>query len=110
MLRIARWTAVLVVVATLNSVSGVAAEPVEHIVEITGFKFVPEAIDVSAGDKITWINRDIAPHTASSDDDSWDTGTLKQNESKSLVVSSNMSSGYYCRFHPGMTASVSVGD
>ena len=82
----------------------------EYIVEIVGFKFVPEQLEVKPGDTVAWINRDIAPHTATGKDGTWDTGTLKQNESKSIVVSQEMSGKYFCRFHINMVASISVAD
>lgn len=78
----------------------------KHVVEITGLEFVPNTIDVSPGDTITWMNRDIVPHTATSVDGSWDTGVLNQNESKSVVVSQNMTSAYLCRFHVNMSGTV----
>ncbi|MEE9319391.1 MAG: hypothetical protein V3U76_03000 [Granulosicoccus sp.] len=34
-----------------------------HHVEISGFAFVPAHLQVSAGDSVTWINKDIVPHT-----------------------------------------------
>ncbi|MCH9695508.1 MAG: copper-binding protein [Gammaproteobacteria bacterium] len=81
---------------------------VTHVIEITGFKFLPKNVDAQPGDTITWVNRDIAPHTASSKDGSWDTGTLAQNESKSIVVAVGMASAYFCKFHPGMTATITT--
>ncbi|OED42459.1 hypothetical protein AB833_07450 [Chromatiales bacterium (ex Bugula neritina AB1)] len=80
----------------------------EHIVEITGFKFVPATITVKAGDTITWLNKDIAPHTATADDSSFDTGLLKQNESGSITVTENQTIAYFCKFHPSMKASLTV--
>ncbi len=76
----------------------------EHIVEITGFKFIPDSLTVKAGDTITWINKDIVPHTASADDNSFDTGELKQDESGSITVSSDQTISYFCKFHPSMKA------
>jgi plastocyanin len=80
------------------------AEPTEHVMEITGFKFIPESLSVKAGDTIKWINKDITPHTAIGDDMSFDTGQLKQNESKNITVSSDQKISYVCRFHPAMKA------
>lgn len=77
-----------------------------HVVTITGFEFVPNELSVSVGDTITWVNQDIVPHTASSKDGNWDTGTINQKESKSLTVTKEMTSSYYCRFHISMIGSV----
>ena len=35
-----------------------------HTVLIKGFKFVPEQLEVEAGDTVIWKNEDIVPHTA----------------------------------------------
>ncbi len=82
--------------------------PKAHRVEITGFNFVPDKLDARSGDTITWINRDIAPHTATADDKTWDTGTIKKGKEKSLLVTADMSLTYFCRFHPMMKASLEV--
>lgn len=80
----------------------------DHLVEIRGFKFSPDKLRVRAGDRITWSNRDIAPHTATANDESWDTGEIKKGETKSMRVTSGMSGGYFCRFHPQMTAELVI--
>ena len=84
--------------------------PVEHHVEILDFEFSPKVLSVKPDDTITWINRDIAPHTATALDKSWDTGEIKNGQSKSIVVRSNMLPDYYCRFHPVMEAKLSIID
>lgn len=81
-----------------------AHSPVEHRVEITGFSFAPDKLSVRSGDTITWVNHDIAPHTATADDETWDTGEISRGEKKSLFVTDDMSSTYFCRFHPMMKA------
>lgn len=79
-----------------------------HKVEIRKFKFVPDHLVVKLGDTIVWTNDDIAPHTATADGKSWDTGTIKKGQSISLVVSEQMTPNYFCRFHPHMKASLQV--
>ena len=80
----------------------------EHRVVITNFAFEPETLTARAGDTVIWINRDIAPHTATSDDGTWDTGTLNKDESMTMVVEADMEASYFCRFHPNMKGSVAV--
>ena len=80
-----------------------AAGPTEHLVEIGGFEFQPSRLSVHPGDTVTWVNNDIAPHTATADDNSWDTGAIRTNERVSLPVTQDMVLAYYCRFHPVMT-------
>lgn len=79
-----------------------------HVIEIFGLKFVPDNVDAQPGDTVTWVNRDIVPHTATGRDGSWDTGTLAKNESTSIVVAEGMASAYFCRFHPNMTATITT--
>ena len=50
------------------------------------------------------------PHTATADDESWDTGILQQGESASLVFGgSERVESYFCAVHPSMKASFEVG-
>ncbi len=80
----------------------------DHLVEIQGFKFHPDKLRVRAGDRITWSNRDIAPHTATAKDESWDTGEITKGQTRSLSVTPDMSGVYYCRFHPQMTGEILI--
>ena len=57
---------------TLQPVSGAVT------INIAQFKFAPEALTVKAGAKVTWVNADAAPHTATASEDTFDTGTLKK--------------------------------
>ena len=93
---------------SLLSARAAARPPKTHLVEIKGFKFVPDTLSAGVGDTVTWINRDIAPHTATAEDQSWDTGTIGKGESKSLVVSPGLGADYRCRFHPMMKARLEI--
>ena len=98
------WAAAAIAAAILPFTIPVFAEtnrkPVTHIVDITDFVFVPKSLEVRPGDRITWVNKDIVPHTATADDKSWDTGALKPNERKTITVTKKLLGGYFCRFHP----------
>ncbi|MEH6405390.1 MAG: plastocyanin/azurin family copper-binding protein [Sneathiella sp.] len=85
-----------------------ARTPKNHIIEIQDFDFDPVSVNVQPGDMITWINRDIAPHTATASDKSWDTGTLKRGQSKTIKFMNNMTNTYFCRFHPHMKAQITI--
>ncbi|MBO6520585.1 MAG: cupredoxin family copper-binding protein [Rhodospirillales bacterium] len=80
----------------------------EHVIDIRDLTFRPATLDVRAGDTITWVNHDIAPHTATAADKSWDTGLLKRGEQGSITVKPGMTTQYFCRFHPAMKAVVRV--
>ena len=85
-----------------------AKAPHEHHVRILKFNFHPQELPVMPGDTIVWTNQDIAPHTATAADKSWDTGTIKTGESKNILVTPGMAANYVCRFHPKMKASVNM--
>jgi amicyanin len=78
-------------------------------VDITDFKFDPISLTVKAGSKVTWINHDNAPHTATaSGDGAFDTGTLKKNDTKTVKLTKPGTYAYICAFHPFMKATVIV--
>ena len=84
------------------------AQPRKHRVEISGFKFTPDRLEVSIGDTITWINRDIAPHTATAAEGGCDTGELVKGAEASIIVTAGMEATYFCAFHPVMKALLAV--
>lgn len=75
-------------------------------VKIHQFSFVPDKLKVKTGDRITWVNLDFVPHTATAKDGSWDTGILKQNESKTITLTESFGNEYYCDLHPSMIAAL----
>ncbi len=79
-----------------------------HVVEIRDFQFAPEALDIAVGDTVTWVNMDIAPHTATAVDGSWDSGSLAQGDEWSLVIETAGVIDYLCTFHPQMVGALNV--
>lgn len=81
---------------------------VVHEIQIHEFKFVPDNLEVSLGDQIKWTNMDIAPHTATAKDKAWNSGRLKVDESYVLEVTADMTTNYFCKFHPNMKATLTI--
>lgn len=79
-----------------------------HQVEIKSFHFDPERLVIKAGDTVEWINHDIAPHTATADDKSWDTKTLRKNKSGSITFADTGTQTYYCKFHRKMVGEIII--
>lgn len=85
-----------------------ATTPGRVVIDIVDFAFVgPDGTDVvtvSPGDTIVFVNRDVAPHTATST--SWpgtvsfDSGTLGKDESWEFVPTTAGEWVYRCDFHP----------
>jgi plastocyanin len=77
-------------------------------VTIKDFKFTPGTTSVHVGDTITWTNKDIAPHTASASDGSFDTGSISQGKSASHTFTKAGTFAYICSIHPSMKGTVTV--
>ena len=74
---------------------------------IRGFKFVPERLEVEAGDTVIWKNEDIVPHTATAKK-LFDSKKLDQGQSWSYVAKQKGSHSYICLYHPTMTGELVV--
>lgn len=85
-----------------EAVSKTASLPQHHVVEIRAFRFQPEHMVVLPGDTITWINRDIVPHTVTADIGSWKSEPLREGQSWKVVVENDGVYSYHCEFHPQM--------
>lgn len=86
----------------------VPAQAAEFTVTIKDFKFDPAALELAAGDTITFINEDSAPHTATAADGSFDTGALAKGESATVTVSAAGTYDYICDLHPSMEGVVTA--
>jgi plastocyanin len=77
-------------------------------VEIVEFTYEPDPVVVQAGGKVIWLNQDTAPHTATADDGSFDTGTLERGKLKSETFKEPGTFTYFCQVHPTMHGTVEV--
>lgn len=77
-------------------------------VEIEDFAYKPDPVTIEEGGKVTWINRDSAPHTATAEDGSFDTGTLEEGKLKSETFKEPGTFAYICSIHPEMHGTVEV--
>ncbi len=79
-------------------------------VVIDNFTFSPPKITIAAGTKVTWINHDDVPHTATSTvkPRAFDSGTLDTDEKFSYVFATPGTYDYFCAVHPKMTAQIIV--
>jgi plastocyanin len=77
-------------------------------VEIVEFAYGPDPVQVQVGGKVTWQNEDTAPHTATADDGSFDTGTIEQGKIGSATFKQAGTYPYFCEIHPTMHGTVEV--
>ena len=103
----------VIAVAVLGIIDTVkAGEPQneQHVVEIRNLEFTPKELKVTPGDTITWINYDVVPHTVTADDESWDSSLISAQGKWQMVVTADMYSSYFCRFHPTMKAKLEISE
>ena len=81
-------------------------------VKIDNFAFGPEALTVKVGTTVTWINHDIAAHTATRNggEDQFESGNLSYNTSFHHTFTTPGTYEYICFYHPGMRARITVVD
>ena len=77
-------------------------------VTIDNFNFTPPALTVSAGTKVTWVNKDDVPHTVTSDDKLFGSRALDTDDTFSFTFQTPGTYAYYCSVHPKMTGKVIV--
>lgn len=77
-------------------------------VKIVEFSYEPDPVVVQAGGKVIWQNEDTAPHTATADDGSFDTGTIEKGKLGSATFKEPGTYTYHCEIHPSMHGTVEV--
>lgn len=89
--------------------SGTSQPPAnESTVTISGMAFTSASITVKAGTTVTWTNTDNMQHTVTADDGSWTSGTLNYGDKFAYTFSYAGAVNYHCKFHSGMTGTVTV--
>jgi plastocyanin len=73
-----------------------------HTVRIEGMKFVPERLEVIAGDTVVWTNKDFLPHTVTASEAKVESGELAPNKRWRFVAKKKGEMPYICRLHPVM--------
>ena len=75
-------------------------------------KFVPERLEVAAGDRVTWVNGDFVPHSVTAKEANIESGDLAQNARWSWTAQAPASKTgaivYICRLHPVMKGTLVV--
>jgi plastocyanin len=74
--------------------------------QITGFD--PQMLTVASGDRVTWVNKDLFPHTATADDKTFDSHSIPPTGTWTFVAGKPGIYTYICAFHPTMKGSIKV--
>ena len=75
---------------------------------IQNFAFEPSTLTIKVGEKVTWVNRDDEPHTATATDKRFNSKTLENGDRFSTEFTSPGTYKYYCALHPKMTGQIIV--
>jgi plastocyanin len=87
--------------ASITIPQGAAAQQVKTY-------YIPNPNTVTANSKVTWNNKDIAPHTATAIDGSFDTGIINVGSSGSAIVRAQGGVPYHYTIHPWMNGMLQV--
>jgi plastocyanin len=79
-------------------------------VVIDNFAFAPQVLTVAPGTRVTWVNKDDVPHTATSAQKPrlFNSGPVDTDEHYSHVFTTPGTYTYFCAVHPKMTATIIV--
>jgi len=77
-------------------------------IRVATFAFGPSTVIVRAGQRVTWINGDPVPHTATAKDLRWTSGQLVPGGSFTMTMARAGIYEYFCGDHPFMQAKVIV--
>lgn len=80
-------------------------------VEMDEIAFSPKAVRIRPGGKVTWLNRDLVPHTVTVGNElynSLNSGELDEGERYTRVFNKQRKVGYRCTIHPNMEGAIFV--
>jgi plastocyanin len=88
------------------------AAPSVHTIVIDGMRFIPQTVEVKAGDTVVWRNRDPFPHTATASEAGKSGGpaspAIAAGASWRFKATRAGSYPYLCTLHRTMTATLVV--
>ena len=96
-------------VVYLKDVSGTFPKRTEKM-DQKGMKFIPHVLTVTKGDTVDFLNHDNVAHNVySPDNEGYNLGTFKQNETRSHTFDKAGTYSQLCSIHPEMLGYIFVG-
>jgi plastocyanin len=71
------------------------------------FSFIPEKMEIKAGDEVTWINKDSTPHAVILDG-IFDSGAIESGKSIKYKFEKTGEYKFKCTIHPTMVGVITV--
>jgi plastocyanin len=72
------------------------------------FAFSPQTLKVAVGTTVVWKNTTTAPHTVTSDNGTFGSGTIAPGGTFKFKFTKSGTFTYHCNIHPFMTATIIV--
>ena len=85
-----------------------SAPAAARTVVIENMQYAPAELHVRRGERVTWVNKDLVPHTVTARDKSFDSQSIAAGASWSTVAAHAGRFAYACSFHPTMSATLVV--
>jgi plastocyanin len=79
-------------------------------VDINDLGFAPPQLNIAPGTRVMFVNSGNQEHTATADNELFDTGALKPRESTWVFFRGSGTVTYHDQLHPEMKGSIIVGD
>jgi plastocyanin len=86
----------------------VMARPGDTQISMATFTFGPSTATVRVGQRVTWIDGDPVPHTATAKDLRWNSGQVVPGGSFTMTMTKPGTYEYFCGNHPFMQAKIIV--
>jgi plastocyanin len=84
------------------------AAPAVHTVVIDGMRFIPQTLEVKAGDTVIWRNKDPFPHNAVAPGGMLASPDIPTGGSWKFKATKRGSYAYLCTLHRTMTGTLTV--
>jgi plastocyanin len=103
------WLAIRGSIGATFAADAPTSQPAAQVL-IDNFTFTPQTLTIAAGTKVTWINHDDIPHTATSSVKPriFNSGALDTDQQYSFVFTRPGVYPYFCAVHPHMTGQIIV--
>ena len=84
---------------------GVPAQAANKTVEMKDNVYIPDLLEITPGDSVTWVNKGRSPHNITYGDDSKESGTIEPGGEYTLTFPDRQTIYYYCSLHSAGTGS-----
>jgi plastocyanin len=98
----------LILAGTAASTDQAKTAPKTYLISMQIVGFDPPELTVKPGDRVTWVNEDLFPHTATADDKAFDSKSVAPSGKWTFVAGKPGTHTYICTFHPTMKGTIKV--